>query len=29
MNGSIIWEALFGVIFLRLNKKRFLREIWA
>jgi dolichol-phosphate mannosyltransferase len=27
MNGSIIWEALFGVIFLRLNKKRFLREI--
>ena len=23
MNGSIIWEALFGVIFLRLNKKKF------
>ncbi len=27
MNGSIIWEALFGVIFLRLNKKKFLRKI--
>tara|TARA_Y100000996_G_scaffold379954_1_gene333544 strand:- start:228 stop:956 length:729 start_codon:yes stop_codon:yes gene_type:complete len=27
MNGSIIWEALFGVIFLRLNKNKFLRKI--
>jgi len=23
MNGSIIWEALFGVLFLRFNKRRF------
>lgn len=23
MNGSIIWEALLGVLFLRINKKRF------
>ena len=23
MNGSIIWEALFGVLFLRINKKNF------
>ena len=26
MNGSIIWEALFGVLSLRLNKKRFLKK---
>jgi dolichol-phosphate mannosyltransferase len=26
MNGSIIWEALFGVLSLRLNKNRFLKK---
>ncbi|MGA1546238.1 MAG: polyprenol monophosphomannose synthase [Flavobacteriaceae bacterium] len=26
MNGSIIWEALFGVLFLRLNKSKFLKK---
>lgn len=27
MSGNIIWEALFGVLFLRLNKKKFLHAI--
>jgi dolichol-phosphate mannosyltransferase len=26
MNGNIIWEALFGVLFLRLNKRKFLNK---
>jgi len=26
MNGSIIWEALFGVLFLRFNKIKFLKK---
>ncbi len=26
MNGKIIWEALFGVLFLRLNKRKFLSK---
>ena len=27
MSGNIIWEAFFGVLFLRLNKKKFLHQI--